>query len=254
MASVIAPGNLVPETQFTFLCSDFESCWDALAQTKTPTQGGGNFMFARQAMALLELCCRVAAADETGGTLSEFGSALAGIDGRYFTKVPGRVPAPRQFRLPRLADTDSTDAQLLEVLYDLVRQGHAHLYQQIPVRMSDGGLFGIALTGVDRGAFLSSMTVQNRPRDHLSLRVREGEAWLVAIPAALYLDLRDAAIEARVFGRNLLPKYFTRPGAGKRAEDYGFTTGELLGVLCQAGHPIIGDPKPTVRAPIAVRR
>ena len=42
-------------TLFNFLRKDFARAWDAMALAEFDTDVGGNFMFARQAMVLLEL-------------------------------------------------------------------------------------------------------------------------------------------------------------------------------------------------------
>ncbi len=48
---------------FDFLRRDFARAWDAMALADFDPDVGGNFMFVRQAMVLLELTSRVASAD-----------------------------------------------------------------------------------------------------------------------------------------------------------------------------------------------
>jgi hypothetical protein len=69
-------GNLSPDTLFDFIVGDFESAWEALVATWEPGQHAGNFLFARQAMSLLELCARVASSDPSGVALADLESAL----------------------------------------------------------------------------------------------------------------------------------------------------------------------------------
>jgi hypothetical protein len=76
------------EALFDFVCKDFRKAWDAMAVADFDIDTGGNFMFARQAMALLELTCRVAAADESGDTLRDYSAALLGLDPLLFTRLP----------------------------------------------------------------------------------------------------------------------------------------------------------------------
>ncbi len=235
----IPPGNLSPDTLFDFIVGDFEATWEALAATWKPGQSGGNFLFARQAMSLLELCCRVASADPSGDALAAYGSALDSIEPRYFTLLPGRVPAPRGFALPSRAGCKQPDQQLLWALFDLLRHGHAHLYQQTPVRLSDGTMFGVSLDGVERGSTLSSMTTERRHQAHLALYPENGSIRLAVLPGALFLDLRDAAEQACIFTRGLLPDYFKRPGSGRQAGTYAFAAEDLLAQLKQAGHPVL---------------
>jgi hypothetical protein len=237
--SSIPPGNLSPDTLFDFIVGDFEATWEALAATWEPGQSGGNFLFARQAMSLLELCCRVASADPTGGALAAYGSALESIEPRYFTLLPGRVPAPRHFVLPSRAGCTTPNQQLLWALFDLLRHGHAHLYQQTPVKLTDGTMFGVSLDGVGWGSTLSTMTTERRHQAHLALYLEDGAIWLAVLPGALFLDLRDAARQASLFTRGLLPNYFKRPGPGRQAGLYDFAAEDLLGQLKQAGHPVL---------------
>jgi len=239
ISGAIPPGNLSPDTLFDFIVGDFEATWEALAATWQPGQNGGNFLFARQAMSLLELCCRVASADPTGNALAAYGAALDHIEPRYFTLLPGRVPAPRGFELPSRVGCTRPEQQLLWALFDLVRHGHAHLYQQTPVRLSDGTMFGVSLDGVERGSTLSTMTTERRHPAHLALYPEPGAIWLAVLPGALFLDLRDAARQASIFTRGLLPNYFKRPGAGRQAGTYAFAAEDLLGQLNQAGHPVL---------------
>ena len=120
-----------------------------------------------------------------------------------------------------------------------VAPSHAHLYQQTPVRLSDGTMFGVSLDGVERGSTLSTMTTERRHPAHLALYPEPGAIWLAVLPGALFLDLRDAARQASIFTRGLLPNYFKRPGAGRQAGTYAFAAEDLLGQLNQAGHPVL---------------
>lgn len=56
--------NLQPDTIFRFICNDFETAWDAVARQRSGRSGRlgrGNFMFALQAMVLLEWASRLCA-------------------------------------------------------------------------------------------------------------------------------------------------------------------------------------------------
>jgi hypothetical protein len=83
--------DLTPGTLAYLLCKDFRAAWDAMA-TVGPEGTGGNFMFARQALGLLELAARVCAEDKSGHALPDLSTALEGIESRYFTPLPGRAP------------------------------------------------------------------------------------------------------------------------------------------------------------------
>ena len=190
-------------------------------------------------MSLLELCARVASSDPSGVALADLGSALYAIEPKYFTLLPGRVPPPKGFTLPSKPSCGKPDQQLLWALFDLMRHGHAHLYQQTPVELSDKTLFNITLDGVERGRTLNTMSREQRHETHLALVSEPGKIWLAVLPGALFLDLRDAARQATTFQRSLIPEYFKRPGPGKHAGTYGFTAQDLLTQLHAVGHPVI---------------
>jgi hypothetical protein len=46
--------NLTPEKIHLFIVEDFKGAWDSIAANPKSEMGRGNFMFARQAMNLLE--------------------------------------------------------------------------------------------------------------------------------------------------------------------------------------------------------
>ena len=201
-------------------------------------------MFSLMAMTLLEQCCRVARADPTGAALRDFSSELARIEPRYFTQLPGCAQPPNAFDLLSLPGRDHPERQLSWALFDLMRNGHTHIYQQSPAHLHDGSVFGISVTGVEPGVFLESMTVDRRPRDHLEIRIRDKETWVVVMPGAPYVDLRDAAVNSRLFQKGLVPGYLTRGKAARRkSTTYRFDAAELRQHLADAGHPVTEDPR-----------
>jgi hypothetical protein len=86
----IPVGNLEPGTLARFLVNDFTTAWNAMAQASPDPRIGGNFMFARQAFAYLELACRTASTDHTNWYLKRFGERLSERDPRYFSQLPGQ--------------------------------------------------------------------------------------------------------------------------------------------------------------------
>src|SRR5436190_800200 len=77
--------NETPQALHDMIVADFETAWDAIA--KIPANepvGRGNFVFARQAMTLLEWASRLCHDDPTGAALRAFSSALDQIEARYF--------------------------------------------------------------------------------------------------------------------------------------------------------------------------
>jgi len=85
--------DLPVATLFDFIIGDFEDTWDALA-ARLGNLHRGNFLFARQAMTLLEVACRLCYSDGTGQTLKRFAAELARRDARYFTKLPSSCWTP----------------------------------------------------------------------------------------------------------------------------------------------------------------
>jgi hypothetical protein len=185
-----------------FIVSDFEKAWNAMALAHFDHDVGGNFMFARQGMVLLELASRIATNDDA--LLEAFSHELARIDRLYFTPMPG-VPRRRRtpnFRLPHLVANGRPETQLLAVVFDLVRNGQMHYGQQIPVQLSDGAYLGVALGGVKPGHTVDRLRLRpgERPVDHLAFRKRAAghyELWLSA--GNLFVDVQDAADRAGVY-------------------------------------------------------
>ena len=206
------PNNVSATTLFGFLVRDFEVAWDLMCEDDRPDtrEVGGNFMFARQAMTLLELTCRVA---RQGGGLGGFSSRLHKIDRRYFTPLPaGRPQSEKEFELPRIASQGPSHKQLIAVLFDLIRNGQAHQAQQIFATLSDGRTLGISLCGAEGGRTLAVLnSEQGRPATHLSfgIKPKTGNVWLNICPGTLFLDLHHAA-RASIFSGGIDPEYLDR--------------------------------------------
>jgi hypothetical protein len=225
-------GNLAPNTLFSFLMRDFESAWDSMATCNPEPDVGGNFLFARQAMSVLELASRVAAADRSGITLRHFSERLRDADKRYFIELPGPIQLPR-FRLPALP-RETEDRQLLGAIFDLLRNGLAHLSQQIPATLRDGKLFGLSLAGVSPGVTIEvAKHDRDRRATHLKCMVSEnGHTYLLLRPELMFFDFVWAARASSVFSKGLVPEYFERPSS---SHHYDFTGNELRGALLDGG-------------------
>ena len=242
--------NLPPYKIVEFIISDFASAWDALAHLPGPL-GRGNFMFGKQAMVLLEVACRLCASDATGGALVDFGKALQAREPRYFTKLPGHCwSEPRrrgelpQFRLPSITDTPSHE--LLAALFDTIRNGQAHQYQQIAVQLTDGKSFQVSLTGAEHGAYLAHLRKtlpHSRPVQHLQVeRDQHEDIWVTVLPPVLFLDIQASMELARLLGRGLTLKHLSRGEVGVRKKKGGqepgylFSGEDLCGALLFGGH------------------
>jgi hypothetical protein len=244
------PTNIPAEDLYRFITQDFETAWDSMARQGESLPGGGNFMFGRQAMMLLEWAARVCRADTSGGAaagrrtpaLAKLSQELFQLDRRYFTEMPATFPArtsQKEFTLPAIGS--SPERELLFLLFDLIRNGQAHQYQQINVDLSDGKEFQIGLTGVSSGLTLASVTT--RPADHLSFDTfGPGNVSLKVRTDVLYIDFKTAIGRARLPTSGLQFEYLER-------DRYPFTAADLVRVLQAAGHqkvplPGVSRPKP----------
>jgi hypothetical protein len=231
----VSAGNIPGQDLYQFIVNDFESAWEAMEAQGSP---GGNFLFARQAMALLELACRACYSNKTA--LRDLSRELHLLEPRYFTVLPATFPGDdhrRGFRLPSWRAYPNR--QLLWALFDLIRNGQAHQYQQMLVRLQDGKIFGITLTGVERGRPLASARSASRVQRHLGYRTYpNGDLWMVVLPELLYLDLKDAITASRVFSRRPVQfRHWMRPSP--RSHHYRLTATEFQRRLRDARHPQI---------------
>jgi len=202
--------DLDPRTLLQFVIGDFETAWDAVAGQADPASRG-NFMFGKQAMALLELACRICKGDPSGAALADFGKELYARDPRYFWKLPGPVWAPAartraDLTLPKFGGVDP-HSHLLAAIFNLIRNGQAHQYQQMRAVLSDGSNFWITLTGAVRGLFLRDIPERGRPSGHLSHFDDGTDLWVTVRPEILFMDVRDAVKSARLDQRVLTLRY-----------------------------------------------
>jgi hypothetical protein len=176
----------------SFIIGDFEASWDALAATPIP-QNRGNFMFGLLSVVLLEVTCRLCKTDGEGNALRRFSSSLEAQDRRYFTPLPRPCWAPKskKFSLPNLGTAG--DCAVIAAIFNLIRNGQAHQYQQMTAVLSDGKRFAISLTGAEWGRALASTFKAGRPAEHLQVRRDiDGNLWMTVMPNVLFLDIRTA--------------------------------------------------------------
>lgn len=126
--------SMTIDAMYRAIVEDFEVAWQALA---AHGPGGGNFLFARQAVLLLEWACRLCVQDTTGEALRAFSVELRTRDVRYFTAVPRDPLTFGGFTLPY--DLGASEKRtLLSLIFDLVRNGAAHQYEQITAKVNGG--------------------------------------------------------------------------------------------------------------------
>ncbi|HYM16550.1 MAG TPA: hypothetical protein VEZ14_13420, partial [Dehalococcoidia bacterium] len=193
----------------------------------------------------LEWSCRLASADQTGQALADYSRALAAIEPRYFTLLPKPCAGSRDFELPSSAAQPDSDRprQLLWALFDLVRNGQAHQYQQIIVELNDGQEFEVGLSGTRFGRWLWRPHARSVKNVHLGLRTgMNGRVELVVRPDVLFTHLTAAIDRARLLSRGLTFDYLKRPkpnSAQPRIPGpfYDFDAPSLLSALADGGHP-----------------
>src|SRR5918996_1630037 len=186
---------------------DFNDVWNSVAATPNPI-GRGNFMFARQAMTLLEFASRLCHNDVNA--LADFSNALDTIERKYFTKLPSVCVNPNnEFTLPYRGNP--TGDFLLWALFDQARHGLSHQYQQIIGDLTDGKKFFIVLFGANH--LRSIQSIQNARRtNHLAYCVdTDGDIGLNIDPAVLFLDFKSAIANSNLLSRGLSIDYLTRP-------------------------------------------
>jgi hypothetical protein len=187
--------------------------------------GRGNFMFGRQAMTLLEFKSRLCSTDLSGKSRSKFSVELYRIEKKYFKSLPGKCDKVKDFDLPFINNSESDP--LLWCLFDIIRHGLAHQYQQIIDKLKDGKHFAIKLTGADFERNLNYVK-SSRPVDHLSYCVdHQDDLILIVCPEVLFLDLEDAINKSKILYNNTKFEYLTRPNK-KKIQYYAFDSLELI--------------------------
>jgi hypothetical protein len=219
---------------FDFITGDFQWTWDALAEKPESVAGNrGNFLFALQAAVLLEWVCRLCASDLRGSAPDDFATELQKIEPKYFTELDGRYQAPREFTLPGVGSDPLKS--LLGAVWDLIRNGQAHQYQDIIVKLTDGKQWVLGIQGVQHGWPLSEVATRRALLLHLAYQVDlDGDLVVFVHPGAFFLDIRDATYNAYLLSRGLTINHFTRGAPGKPS--YQFNLNQLELALQRGGH------------------
>lgn len=228
------PREIEPRVTFMNIGRDFEGAWNGVAKSTEPDTGRGNFLFGLLACVLLEWACRVCRTDATGQSLQRLSEALWDRNSRYFTELPVhcRIPPPpkrkgeTEFELPHIQIR--RPPYLLWAIYDLVRNGQAHQYQQIPAHLDGHSYFWIAIKGAELRTSLE--TASERTADHLAFcEYRDGNIGIRVRADLLFLDIRAAIEQSGLLDSGLRHKYLTR--------SYEITRRELLASLQAGQHP-----------------
>lgn len=234
----LRPGEVEGSQLFRFLVDDFSAAWDALVTTTESFDAGGNFAFAAMSTVLIELCCRVAQSNATA--YAHFAERLEEEEPRYFSELPFSVKrgkrSAKEFALPRsqrYADRPA-DRQLIAAVFDLLRNGLVHQYQQIVARTADGKTFGLSLTGVDPRnrppRYRDLLRGPGKPPGHLDIvPTPKGHLWLILRPEILFRHVEVAALRSSLFSGTLHHRHLRR--------NYQVTVADIRSALESAGHP-----------------
>lgn len=203
-------------------------------------------MFARQGMYLLEFAARLCTTDYSGGALASLSQSIFEIEPRYSTRLPGVCADFEEFDLPYKS---SKGDELLWAIFDLIRNGQAHRYQQVLVNLTDGVDWQIYLTGASMGQHLQFVSVSPRHVEHLGYRRDQGDLWLVVRPDVIFLDVKNAIAKSGLLGKGLefrgppgSPLKFPSSKKEKLAGPfYQFDSAALEMNLSMGGHKKIGQ-------------
>lgn len=199
--------NLSPHEIYLFIVNDFIGAWDSIAANPDPSIGRGNFMFARQAMNLVEFVALFCRNDKK--IHCDFSETLFKIEPKYFTLLPSPCARTRDFLLPHKGD--KSGRILLWALFDIIRHGLAHQYQQTLVDLCDQKHFYISLgRGADYGRCLT-VASQSRSSNHLGYKIdQDGDLGLKLYPDILFLDIKNAFQELALFEHDIPFQYMSR--------------------------------------------
>jgi len=218
---------LQPRVIYNNIVRDFEAAWNGIAALPETDIGHGNFLFGLMCMILLEWACRVCKNDSSGVYLNSLATTLEAIEPLYFTELPSqcKVPEPRYFRLP--LPPGKHPPVLLGALFNLIRNGQAHQYQQIPAHLDNDTYLWISIRGVQMGKPLTR-TLEQRPSDHLAFcEYQDGNIGIRLHADTFFSDIRTAIEASGVLDSGITHEYLTG--------DYGSQRTALLASL-QAKH------------------
>ncbi len=222
---------LPPKDIFDFIVNDFEGAWDALAKDSS-AKGRGNFMFTMQAMVLLEFGARLCTSDSTSMAIRDWSNELFSKRPLYATKLPGLCcGVSRDFTLPY---KNNQGDELLSALWDMVRNGHVHQYQQVVAELRDT-YWGFSISGVEIGLTIAEAK-RARPASHLGFyRDSDGNIWSIIHPECLFLDVKESIIASNLLNRGLTFSDIRRPRS-TLSPHYSFDSTSVEQCFKNAGH------------------
>lgn len=198
-------GDMALAIVHTAFLYDFRDSWDSVAANPR-ARGRGNFMYAFMATNYLEWAATIARQDSA--VAKRFATALGQRDKHYFRKLPvaWRARPPQWFP----ATASGLQDHALWAVFDLVRNGLAHRYQQIDAQLPDGR-FRVQIVGAEHQVFRDG---QRRPPTHFrpfEVARPPAPSYLIVrlFPDVLYADIDHAVISSGLLA--LTPTKFRRP-------------------------------------------
>jgi hypothetical protein len=190
-------------------------------------------------MSLIEFVCRLCFNDTTGKEIKKISHNLNRIQPKYFTILPGKCVSTADFSL--LTIDESQNDPLLWSLFDLIRHGLSHQYQQIIANLNDEKQFYVKLTGSTFDCYLNKS--RSLCNNHLAYSIdSDGDLELTVYPDILYLDFKDAIYDSGILKTNLQFNYLSRPNVNKKKQKknihnfYNFSIKDLERSLVKGGH------------------
>jgi hypothetical protein len=187
--------NLTPKKIYDIITGDFEQLWNSLSSKQSEIYKG-NFTFALLDMIFIEFISRFCKSDVTGNKLNRFSNCLYNIDKRYFGELVGweGIRSDREYTIPF---KHKEGKEILCLLFELIRNGEAHYYQQIVADLQDGVII-IRISGANFD--LSRVSSRSGHLDVQGTIISEKNVILIQFrPEVLFLDLKKAVECSQIF-------------------------------------------------------
>jgi hypothetical protein len=122
---------------------------------------------------------------------------------------------------------------LLWMLFDLVRNGLAHQYQQIILHLDQRVYIGL---GGPTYRETINKTREHGPQNHLATVEEVNGLGIVVKPGVMYLDFKDAVVQAKLVDLSAPPVSLVRSDQDRKYQ--GLTANAIRNALGAAGHRV----------------
>jgi hypothetical protein len=185
-------GAIETKIIYKYICDDFEMSWNQLSKLPKNAEGRGNFSFALNSMILLEFIYKVLYQSSDDKLLYLFEKELERRDARYFCKIKGanlrndEKNFTLQFRTSSIKPIENTPPNLMKIIFNSIRHGHAHNYFQNLHKLSDGFL---AINILGPNSLISEI---KNEYNHMTYTRESNEIILNFSPGKFYKDIIDS--------------------------------------------------------------